>query len=145
MGRVAGIARRDAKRAPMETLDSADITVETGVANDSRGRPGKRQVTLLSLRDWRAVCGLLGRDISWTVRRSNILIDEFDLPKEAGRIIAIGDVRLRTAVEIDPCNRMDEQVEGLTAALQADWRGGVGCEVLTGGRIMVGDVVSIVE
>ena len=95
--------------------------------------------------DWRAVCGLLGRDISWTVRRSNILIDEFDLPKEAGRIIAIGDVRLRTAVEIDPCNRMDEQVEGLTAALQPDWRGGVGCEVLTGGRIMVGDVVSIVE
>ena len=145
MGRVAGIARRDAKRAPMETLDSADITVETGVANDSRGRPGKRQVTLLSLRDWQAVCRLLGRDIPWTVRRSNILIDEFDLPKEAGRIIAIGDVRLRTAVEIDPCNRMDEQVEGLTAALQADWRGGVGCEVLTGGRIMVGDVVSIVE
>ena len=145
MGRVAGIARRDAKRAPMETLDSADITVEAGVANDSRGKPGKRQVTLLSLRDWQTVCRSLGRDIPWTVRRSNILIDEFDLPKGAGRIIAIGDVRLRTAVEIDPCSRMDEQVEGLTAELQPDWRGGVGCEVLTGGQIMVGDVVSIVE
>ena len=145
MGRVAGIARREAKRAPMETLNSAEIAVDTGVANDFRGKPGNRQVSLLSLRDWQAVCQSLGREIPWTVRRSNILVDEFDLPKEAGRIIGIGDVRLRTTVEIDPCQRMDEQVDGLTAALRPDWRGGVGCEVLVGGRIMVGDIVSIVE
>ena len=145
MGRLAGIARREKKRAPMETLESAEISAETGVANDSRGKPGKRQVSLLSASAWQAACDEAGVDASWTTRRSNLLIEGMDLPKETGRIIAIGDVRLRTTVEIDPCSRMDEQVPGLTGALRPDWRGGIGCEVIVGGAVSVGDEVSLVE
>lgn len=145
MGRLAGIARREHKRAPMETLESAEISIETGVANDSRGKPGKRQVSLLSASAWQAACDELGQEAPWTTRRSNLLIEGLDLPKEAGRIIAIGDVRLRTTVEIDPCSRMDEQVPGLTNALKPDWRGGIGCEVIAGGTVSIGDEVSLVE
>ncbi len=145
MGRLAGIARRDKKRAPMETLESAEVSAETGVANDFRGKPGDRQVTLLSSRDWLAACDELGADIPWTTRRSNLLIDGMDLPKEPGRIITIGDVRLKTTMEIDPCSRMEEQVPGLKKALQADWRGGLGCEVLRGGVVAVGDIVGIAD
>ena len=145
MGRLTGIARRETKRAPMETLDSALISTETGVAEDFRGKPGKRQVTILSARDWRAVCEEVGQNVAWTMRRSNLFVDEFDLPKAAGHIIAIGDVRLKTTMEIDPCLRMDEQVDGLTQVLKPNWRGGVGCEVLVGGIVSVGDKVRIVE
>ena len=56
MGKLAGIAWRSGKRAPMQTLDHADISTATGVAEDSRGKPGKRQVTLLSARAWREAC-----------------------------------------------------------------------------------------
>ena len=143
MGRLAGIARRERKRAPMESLETAEITATTGVANDSRGKPGKRQVTLLASESWQAACAEIGQDVPWTTRRSNLLIEGIQLPQEAGRIISIGDVRLRTTVEVDPCSRMDEQVPGLTAALQPDWRGGVACEVIAGGTISVGDDVSI--
>jgi MOSC domain-containing protein YiiM len=145
MGRLIGIARREKKRAPMETLGSAEISVETGVAGDSRGKPGQRQVTLLSARAWRATCDHLGRDVDWTTRRSNLFIDDLDLPREAGHIIAIGNVRLKTTMEIVPCSRMDEQADGLTAALQHDWRGGVGCEVLNGGVVSLGDAVEWVK
>jgi MOSC domain-containing protein YiiM len=102
-------------------------------------------VTLLSARDWRAACAELGQEAPWTTRRSNLFIEDFDLPKEAGRIIAIGDVRLRTTMEIGPCSRMDEQFAGLTDTLRPNWRGGVGCEVIQGGTVAVGDVVSIIE
>ena len=125
----------------MELLETAAISKKTGVADDFRGKPGNRQVTLLSARDWRAACGELGTDVPWTARRSNLLIEDMDLPKEAGRIVCIGDVRLRTTIEIDPCSRMDEAAPGLKAALQPDWRGGVGCEVLQGGEISIGDEV----
>jgi MOSC domain-containing protein YiiM len=145
MGRLAGIARRDEKRAPMETLDIAEISESTGVANDSRGRPGKRQVTLLSARAWSEACAELDADPPWTTRRANLLIEDMDLPRVPGTLIAIGAVRLRTTVEVDPCSRMDEQVPGLTGALQPDWRGGVGCEVVEGGTVAIGDNVSIVE
>ena len=145
MGRLIGIARREVKRALMETLDEADISTETGVAGDSRGKPGNRQVTILSANAWQAACAELGQEIDWTTRRSNLFIAEIDLPKTAGCTIAIGNVRLRTTMEIIPCSRMDEQVPGLTAALQPDWRGGVGCEVIEGGAISVGDPVEIIE
>jgi MOSC domain-containing protein YiiM len=145
MGRLAGIARREKKRAPMETLESAEINATTGVAGDSRGKPGNRQVTLLSARDWQAACEELGADVPWTTRRANLLVDDMDLPKAAGHIVAIGPVRLRTTIEVDPCSRMDEQAPGLRKALQDDWRGGVACEVIEGGLVSVGDDVSVIE
>lgn len=37
MGRLEGIARRDRKRAPMETREQAEISTVTGVALDFRG------------------------------------------------------------------------------------------------------------
>lgn len=145
MGRLIGIARRESKRAPMETLDTAEVSDQTGVARDSRGRPGDRTVTVLSARAWREVCAELGRDIPWTTRRSNLLVDDIDLPRAAGHIIEVGDVRLRVTMEVDPCSRMDEQVDGLTALLRPDWRGGVGCTVLRNGVVSIGDPVRVTE
>lgn len=145
MGRLTGIARREKKRAPMETLEQAEINQQTGVAKDSRGKPGKRTVTVISAPAWREVCAELGQDIPWTTRRANLLVDDIDLPKSEGAIIEIGEVRLQVTMEVDPCFRMDEQVDGLTEALKPDWRGGVGCLVLQGGSVSIGDTVNIVE
>lgn len=144
MGHLAGIARREKKRAPMETLDFATVCVKTGVAGDFRGGPGDRQVTLLSARNWRAACNELGQDVAWTTRRSNLYLEDMDLPQESGWIITIGDVRLCTTIEIDPCSRMDEAYPGLKKkALQPNRRGGVGARVLDGGTIRIGDKVDI--
>ncbi len=143
MGTLAGIARREFKRAPMQLLDDAEITTESGVADDFRGRPGRRQVTVLSARAWGEACRDVGRDLPWTLRRSNLLVEDIDLPRRAGDIIAIGTVRLRVTTETDPCPRMDEQCPGLTAALVPDWRGGVCCTVISGGRVALGDDVRI--
>lgn len=142
-GRLAGIARRDKKRAPMQTLQSADISCDTGVAADFRGDPGDRQVTVMSAAAWRVACAELQRNVAWTTRRANLFVDGLDLPQQAGAELHIGDVRLMITGELDPCSRMDEQCPGLTDALRPDWRGGVTCSVLQGGRVSVGDNVTI--
>jgi MOSC domain-containing protein YiiM len=144
MGRLVGIARRDEKRAPMETLEQADVSDQTGVARDSRGKAGERTVTVISARAWREVCTELGQEIPWTTRRANLLVDDIDLPRSDGPVIEVGKVRLKVMTEVNPCSRMDEQVAGLTAALTPEWRGGVGCTVLQGGSISIGDPVTIV-
>jgi MOSC domain-containing protein YiiM len=144
MGRLTGIARREKKRAPMEALEQAEVSEQTGVAKDFRGKPGKRPVTVISARAWREVCAELGQEIPWTTRRANLLVDDIDLPKSEGAIIEIGEVRLQVTMEVDPCFRMDEQVDGLTEALKPDWRGGVGCIVLQSGSLSIGDTVNIV-
>jgi len=145
MGRLAGIARRDKKRGDMQELRSAEVTTESGVTGDSRGKSGKRQVTVISAEDWSAACAEVDSELSWTTRRANLLVEGIDLPQQPGAIIAIGPVRLEITMETDPCNRMDEQCEGLRAALAPDWRGGVCCRVLAGGEIRVGDAVHVLD
>lgn len=129
----------------MRELDEAQVSMETGVADDFRGRPGDRQVTLISSAVWRQVCTELDRELPWTTRRANFLVDGVELPREPGAIIEVGPVRLRVTMETDPCSRMDEQCPGLREALTPDWRGGVCCRVLSGGKVARGDSVRIVE
>jgi MOSC domain-containing protein YiiM len=143
MGRLIGIARRERKRAEMEILEDAEISAQTGVANDFRGKPGERQVTVISAEAWAAVCKDLGQQIPWTTRRSNLLVEDVKLPQRTGDVIEIGGVRLRVTMEVDPCSRMEEQYEGLKAALSPEWRGGVACTVLQGGSVRLGDGVSV--
>jgi MOSC domain-containing protein YiiM len=143
MGRLVGIARRDNSRAEMQALETAEISDETGVALDFRGRPGNRQVTVISAEAWNEVCRELGMELPWTTRRANLLIEGTELPRNIGGQIRIGQVRLLVTGETDPCSRMDEQCAGLRAALQPDWRGGVCCRVLQSGPVSIGDAVSI--
>ncbi len=127
----------------METLESAKVREESGVANDFRGKPGKRQVTLVSASAWAAVCDELGQEIPWTIRRANFLIEGVNFPKRTGDVIEVGGVRLLVTMEVDPCSRMEEQVAGLKQAMTPDWRGGVACTVLKGGTVRLGDDVAV--
>ena len=143
MGRLIGIARREQKRAEMEILEDAEISEQTGVAEDFRGKPGKRQVTVISAEAWAAACNDLGKQIPWTTRRANLLVEDTQLPQRTGDVIDIGGVRLLVTMEVDPCSRMEEQYKGLKAALASDWRGGVACTVLKGGSVRLGDDVAV--
>ena len=140
--KVEGIAYRTKPKAPMTETERVEITCESGVVPDFRGKPGKRQVTLLSLQSWQDACAELGVELPWTFRRANILIDGLRFSAfDVGRIIRVGEAELQVMIETDPCPRMDAQHPGLTAALTPDWRAGVCCKVLKGGTVQVGDAV----
>lgn len=142
MATVRAIAYRTKPKAPMTETGHVQISCEQGLLPDFRGKPGKRQVTLLSLQSWLDVCDELGAQLPWTFRRANLLVDGLRFSADdVGRIIRIGDVELQVMLETDPCPRMDAQHQGLTAALVPDWRAGVCCKVIRGGVVQVGDSV----
>ncbi len=148
MGVLLGIARHARPKAPMEVIEHARITPETGIAGDfrgaMRGKPYKRQVTLIERSDWDAAMAEVGHSIGWQERRANLLVDGLDLPQTKGVRLRIGaDVVLEITRETDPCERMEALAEGLRAALTPDWRGGACAMVVTGGEIAVGDEIRI--
>ena len=144
MGELVAIARKGMSRAPMEVIDSVEVTQEAGIAGDYRGRrPRNRQVTVISADVWAEVCAELGADIDWTTRRANLLVRGVELPKRKGARLTVGGLELEVGMETAPCERMDEQHQGLTAALKPDWRGGVCCRVLNDAEIRVGDPVTV--
>jgi MOSC domain-containing protein YiiM len=142
-GKLLGISVRSHSRAPMDEVDVAEITEEHGVANDSRGKPGGRQVTVLAAEDWDAACEVLDTELPWTCRRANLLVEGITLKESTGSTITLGDVLLMVTGETDPCSRMDETEQGLRLALAPDWRGGVCCRVIRGGTISKGTPVTI--
>ena len=142
---VKSIAYRTKPKAPMTEIDSVEITCEQGAVPDFRGKPGKRQVTLLSAQSWQDACAELEAELLWTFRRANILIDGLRFSAaDVGCILRIGDVVLQIMLETDPCPRMDAQHPGLTAALLPNWRAGVCCKVLSSGTVRIGDAVQVI-
>ena len=133
----------------MLELPRAEVTAGGGVAHDFRGRPGRRQVTVLSLEDWQAACAQAGRpELPWTTRRANLLLSGIDLAAAGeaaaeGCRLGIGTVELEVTGETAPCDRMEEAWPGLRAALAVAGRGGVTCRVLRGGELAADDPVQV--
>jgi MOSC domain-containing protein YiiM len=144
-GRLLGIARRLAPRAPMEEVAAVRITPGGGVDGDARRRPGRRQVTVLARDAWEAALAECAAALSWTTRRANLYVEGLDLVGAAGAELHVGaGVRLLVTGETNPCARMEAAWPGLSGALARDWRGGVTCRVLRGGGIAVGDPVVLI-
>ncbi|MEQ8802285.1 MOSC domain-containing protein [Haliea sp.] len=136
---LCGIAIRARSRAPMVACDRALVTPERGVEGDFRGKPGRRQVTVLSSESWARACAELGEALPWMTRRANLLVSGLEFtPAHVGSSLRIGDLVLQITRETDPCERMDQARPGLRAALDPDWRGGVCCRVIVGGEITLG-------
>ena len=145
VGRLIGIARRGARRAPMQEVCDGLITEQLGLDGDFKGaKYPRRQITVLTHKDWQAALAEVGRrDLPWTARRANLLVEDVELPRAAGGILRIGPVRLEVTAQTYPCVRMEEAQTGLLSALAKDWRGGVTCRVLNGGPIALGDPVEV--
>ncbi len=147
MGKLLGIATRIKSKSPMDLHASALVSFEKGVLNDFRGRKlgGRRQVTVLSKEAWNIVCEEIGSDIAWTTRRANFFIEGIELKETTGRILKIGSLELEVTGELVPCNRMDEQFDGLTKILEKDWKGGVTCKVKKEGNANLNDEVVLIS
>lgn len=157
-GRIIGLARRPARKAPMETLNEIAVTTERGVEGDHKGAKFKRrQITILAIEDWRAaladisVCDRAPQPsdvlaLPWTVRRANILVEGLRLPRAPGAILRLGaHVEMKVFHPTVPCKRMEEAAPGLLKALSPDWRGGVSGQVLTAGHLRLGDAIEILS
>lgn len=142
---LEAIAYKTAKRGVMKPTFCANVTVERGVENDIFGRPGKRQVTVMSQQQWQLACEQINADLDWLTRRANLLISGYQFSMaDVGKVISIGtDLQLQITGETDPCKKMEMAHPGLEQALLPDWRGGVTCRVIQAGLIQPDDLVTV--
>jgi len=149
LGRLIGIARRAAPRAPMEELSEGLISTESGLEGDHKGpKLPLRRITVLAREGWEAALSELAGTgvpvrLAWTARRANLLVEGVALPSARGGIVRIGPLVLEVTCPTQPCARMEEAYPGLLKALYPDRRGGITCRVLDGGLVRLGDEVEV--
>jgi len=140
-GRVEAIWIKRAIRGVMDPTLEASFVAGRGIDTDANfGRT--RQVTVIE----KEVFDRLRRylpEATPDMRRANVMVSGVRLAESRGRVLRLGNVRIQIRGETRPCERMDEQCDGLRMALETDWGGGAHGIVLDDGVVRVGDVAEL--
>ncbi len=140
-GTVEAIWLKRAVHGPMDPVTEATLVEGEGIENDANRGRSKRQVTLIEREVFDALReSLPGADPA--MRRANVMVRGLPLEGSRYRVVRIGEARILIHGETKPCERMDEQCQGLTAALGPRWNGGAFGVVVQGGVVRVGDTAT---
>lgn len=144
-GSLLAIWAKAARGEPMISRSAGELIAGEGLRDSAPAR-GKRQVTVLSREAWKQAAAEAGEpEADPALRRANLLVTGVDFRETIGRTLTVGETRILIHGETKPCERMDAATPRLRATLAPDWRGGAFGEVVSGGRIRIGDPVAWAE
>ena len=145
-GRVEWIGLRPARRAPMQVVGSAELSVPLGLAGDRySGRSGERHVTLIQRENLDAIAAHLGLErVDAADLRRNIVTSGINLLALKGRRFRLGTALLEWTGDCHPCSRMEETL-GVGGYNAVRGHGGITARVVEDGRVSLGDAVEAVE
>ncbi len=144
-GSLLAIWAKGARGEPMIPRSEGELISGEGLQGSAPAR-GKRQVTVLAREAWERAAAEAGEpDVDPALRRANLLVTGVDFQETIGRTLAVGETRILIHGETKPCERMDAATPRLRETLAPDWRGGAFGEVVSGGRIRIGDPVAWAE
>lgn len=146
---VVSIFIADKSSAPMQSVQSVEAVAGKGLKGDRKFRnpshPKKdtpdREVTLIEAEAIEGVNRDYALRIDPNETRRNILTRGVALNHLVGKDFLVGGVRMRGVMLCEPCTHLEAMTrKGVMRALIH--RGGLRAQVLEGGEIRVGDVIS---
>ncbi len=102
----------------MDALARVTLRTDLAVVYDATIAAGRPVIKVVSHERWEAIAETIGEFADPVLRRANLLVSGVDLENSLGRVLRVGQCRLRINDETHPFERMDEQLPGRRAAMR---------------------------
>ena len=144
MPKVIEIAISESSGRVMNNVDSVESIACRGLLNDRHFREGnekKSQITLIEIENINHYNQINGTSILPKDFRRNVITEGIKLNILVGNEFFIGEVKVKAHDLCRPCKYLQESLNQKNLVKEFLRKGGLRCEILTNGKIFVGDEI----
>ena len=144
MPKVIEIAISESSGRVMKSVDSVESIAGKGLLNDRHFKEGnekKSQITLIEIENINHYNQITGTSILPKDFRRNIITEGIKLNILVGNEFFIGEVKVKAHDLCRPCKYLQESLNQKNLVKEFLRKGGLRCEILTNGKIFVGDEI----
>ena len=144
MGKVIEIGITSIKGNQIQNVNKVEVLKGKGLQNDrkfSENNQKKRQITLIEIENINHFNNISNTNIHPLDFRRNIITENIRLNDLVGKEFFIGNVKLKAHDLCRPCKYLQEKLKQNNFIKEFLHKGGLRCEILSNGRINVGDII----
>mgnify|MGYP001242520226 CR=1 FL=1 len=144
MPKVIQIAISENNGKTMKNVDSVESIAGKGLLNDRHFKENnekKSQITLIEIENINHYNQISGTSILSKDFRRNIITEGIRLNELVGSEFFIGEVKVKAHDLCRPCKYLQESLNQKNLVKELLRKGGLRCEILTNGKIFVGDEI----
>ena len=144
MAKIIEIAISENPRGQMKNVDTVEAIAGKGLVNDyhfKNDNEKRRQITLIEIENIDYYNKISKTFILSREFRRNIITKDIRLNELVGREFLIGKVRVKAHDLCRPCKYLQESLKQKNLVKELLRKAGLRCEILTGGKIIIGDEI----
>ena len=147
MGKVVEIGIADTKGSRIKKVSEVDAFKGKGLLNDRKFRENNHresQITLVEIENINHFNKISKTNIPPVDFRRNIVTENIRLNELIDKEFFIGNVKLKGHDLCRPCKYLQEKLKQKNFIKEFLHKGGLRCEILSDGKINVGDVIKYI-
>tara|TARA_B100000029_G_scaffold289246_2_gene282999 strand:- start:3201 stop:3638 length:438 start_codon:yes stop_codon:yes gene_type:complete len=144
MGKVVEIGITNIKGNEIKNVNAVDAIEGKGLVNDRKfeeNNQKERQITLIEIENINYFNNISKTNIPSINFRRNIITENIKLNDLVGKEFFVGNVKLKAHDLCRPCKYLQEKLKQNNFIKEFIHRGGLRCEILSSGKINVGDII----
>ena len=144
MGKVVEIGIANIKGNQIKKVNNVDAIKGKGLQNDrkfSDNNQKERQVTLIEIENINHFNNISYTNIHPVNFRRNIITENVRLNELVGKEFFVGKIKLKGHDLCRPCKYLQDKLKQNNFVKEFLHTGGLRCEILTSGKINVGDII----
>jgi len=144
MGKVVEIGVANSKGNQIKNVNEVEALKGKGLLNDRKFRENNQkqcQITLIEVENINYFNNKSKTNIPPVNFRRNIITENVKLNDLVGKVFFIGSVKLKAHDLCRPCKYLQDKLKQNNFIKEFLHTGGLRCEILTSGKISVGDII----